>query len=40
LSTLETVATETPARAATSLMLTGTLTRFSVHWATESLSSR
>ena len=34
LSTLETVATETPACAATSLMLTGTLTRFSLNKAT------
>jgi hypothetical protein len=34
LSTLETVATETPAWAATSLMLTGTLTRFSMDKAT------
>ena len=33
LSTLETVATETPAWAATSLMLTGTLTRLFVDWA-------
>jgi hypothetical protein len=39
LSTLETVATETPAWAATSLMLTGTLTRFCVDGATEPVSS-